>query len=55
MMEGLLQGIPQVRVILYNVLIVGTTNEERLSTLDKVLKRFFLMQDYGLKQINSNL
>ena len=32
MMEGLLQGIPRVGVLLDNVLITGTTSEEQLSS-----------------------
>ena len=38
-MEGLLQGIPCVGVLLDNILITGPTDEDHLSNLEAVLKR----------------
>ena len=38
MMEGLLHGIPHVGVLLDNVLITGTTEEEHLMNIEAVLK-----------------
>ena len=46
MMEGLLQGIPCVGVLLDNVLITGPTDAEHLNNLDQVLKR---LSDAGLR------
>ena len=38
-MEGLLQGIPCVGVLLDNIVITGSTDEDHLSNLEAVLKR----------------
>lgn len=46
MMEGLLQGIPHVGVLLDNVLVTGSTNEEHLANLGKVLER---LSEAGLR------
>ena len=46
MMENLLRGIDKVVVYLDDILITGTTEEDHLSTLEKVLKR---LQDAGLR------
>jgi hypothetical protein len=46
MMEGLLHGIPHVGVLLVNVLITGTTEEEHLMNIEAVLK---CLSDAGLR------
>ena len=45
-MEGLLQGIPYVSIYLDDILITGTSDEEHLATLDKVLSR---LEEAGLR------
>ena len=51
MMEGLLHGIPHVGVLLDNVLITGTTEEEHLMNIEAVLK---CLSDAGLRLKASN-
>ena len=45
-MEGLLQGIPYVSIYLDDILITGTSDEEHLTNLDKVLNR---LEEAGLR------
>ena len=45
-MEGLLQGIPYVFIYLDDILITGTSDEEHLATLDKVLSH---LEEVGLR------
>lgn len=45
-MDGVLQGIPQVAVYLYDILVTGATREMHLRTLDEVLTR---LEDAGLR------
>ena len=37
--EGLVQGIPSIGVLLDNILITGPSTEEHLNNIDKVLRR----------------
>ena len=39
MMEGLLQGIPNVSVYLNDILIAGKTEQDHLATLEKILSK----------------
>ena len=45
-MEGILQGIPNVAVYIDDILVTGKTDEEHLDTLDRVLTR---LQEKGLR------
>ena len=44
--EGLLQGIPSIGVLLDNILITGSSTEEHLNNIDKVLRR---LSEAGLR------
>ena len=45
-MEGLLQGIPNVSVYLYDILITGKTEQDHLAILEKILSR---LQNAGIR------
>ena len=45
-MEGLLHGIPHVSLYLDDILVTGVSDEEHLTTLDKVLSR---LEEAGLR------
>lgn len=46
-MENLLQGIPNVVVYIDDIRITGSTEEEHLTALEEVLRRF---EEAGLKR-----
>ena len=45
-MEGLIQGIPHVSIYLNDILVTGASDEEHLTTLDKVLSH---LEETGLR------
>ena len=53
-MEGLLQGIPHVGVLLDNILITGVTDEEHLENIETVLK-CLLDAAYDLNAVSASL